>query len=108
MKFTYTLEVKIFAQLLSTFLGFFENGTILMINQNLNGSKKFNLINEKINFTFSEYMISNCPLVPMDRQFPQANASKLPWRLSMIPDLAAFIKELPGFCNKIPKFQHEL
>lgn len=97
-----------FAQLLSTFLGFFENGTILMINQNLNGSKKFNLINEKINFTFSEYMISNCPLVPMDRQFPQANASKLPWRLSMIPDLAAFIKELPGFCNKIPKFQHEL
>lgn len=97
-----------FAQLLSTFLGFFENGTILMINQNLNGSKKFNSINEKINFTFSEYMISNCPLVPMDRQFPQANASKLPWRLSMIPDLAAFIKELPGFCNKIPKFQHEL
>ena len=51
--------------------------------------------------TFSEYMISNIPLVPIDRQFPQANASRLPWRLSVTPDLAAFIKQLPGFCNKI-------
>jgi hypothetical protein len=58
------------------------------------------LIDKKINnFTFSEYMISNCPLVPMGRQFPQANASRLPWRLSTTPDFAAFKKELPGFCN---------
>jgi len=52
-------------------------------------------------------MISNCPPVPMGRQFPQANASRLPWRLSTTPDFAAFKKELPGFCDKIPQFQHE-
>lgn len=65
----------------------------------MNCSKKTN------NFTFSECMISNCPLVPMDIHFPQANASRHPWRSSKTPDLAAFINEVPGFCNKIPEFQ---
>lgn len=44
----------------------------------------------------------------MEGQFPQANASRLPRRLSMTPALAAFIKQLPGFCKKIPKYEHRL
>lgn len=50
--------------------------------------------------TFPEYKISNCAPVPREGEFPQANESRLPCRLSTVPIFPALTKQSAGLCNK--------